>query len=102
MRRLLIALLLPRTVPINMSSSKRRLVLGILSGFGVCLLLQAAIHQLEFVSRAADAQAERGSESPQSAAQAGRGGGGFTEPAPLDFTDHEGYVSLFDGLTLAG
>jgi len=24
----------------------------------------------------------------------------FTEPAPLDFSDHEGYVSLFDGATL--
>ena len=27
---------------------------------------------------------------------------GFTEPTPLDFKDHEGYVSLFDGKTLAG
>ena len=26
----------------------------------------------------------------------------FTEPAPLDFTDHEGYVSLFDGKSLKG
>ena len=26
----------------------------------------------------------------------------FTEPAPLDFADHEGYVSLFDGKTLKG
>ena len=26
----------------------------------------------------------------------------FTEPAPLDFTDHEGYVSLFDGVSLKG
>jgi len=24
----------------------------------------------------------------------------FTQPAPLDFNDHEGYVSLFDGTTL--
>ena len=29
-------------------------------------------------------------------------GGGFTEPAPLDFNDHEGYVSLFDGVSLKG
>jgi len=85
-----------------MSSSKRTLVIGILGGFGVCLLLQAAIHQIEFVARAADAQAARGVETPQTGTQAGRGGGGFTEPAPLDFTDHEGYVSLFDGRTLAG
>src|ERR1700704_5725472 len=26
----------------------------------------------------------------------------FTEPSPLDFNDHEGYVSLFDGVTLKG
>src|SRR3569833_3923771 len=26
----------------------------------------------------------------------------FTQPAALDFNDHEGYVSLFDGKTLKG
>lgn len=26
----------------------------------------------------------------------------FTEPSPLDFADHQGYVSLFDGKTLKG
>jgi hypothetical protein len=26
----------------------------------------------------------------------------FTEPSPLDFNDHDGYVSLFDGRTLDG
>ena len=26
----------------------------------------------------------------------------FTEPSPLDFNDHEGYVSLFDGASLKG
>jgi 3-keto-disaccharide hydrolase len=28
--------------------------------------------------------------------------GGFTEPSPLDFNDHEGYVALFDGVSLKG
>ena len=28
--------------------------------------------------------------------------GGFTEPKPINFDDHEGYVSLFDGTTLKG
>jgi hypothetical protein len=28
--------------------------------------------------------------------------GGFSEPLPYDFNDHEGYVSLFDGKTLKG
>jgi hypothetical protein len=27
---------------------------------------------------------------------------GFTQPAPLDFTDHVGYVALFDGVSLKG
>src|SRR5262245_61136067 len=32
-----------------------------------------------------------------------RGGGlQFTEPQPLDFNDHDGYVPLFDGRTLDG
>src|SRR5438093_5660623 len=35
------------------------------------------------------------------AGQAGRGRG-FTEPAPMDFNDHEGYVPLFDGISLKG
>jgi hypothetical protein len=34
---------------------------------------------------------------------AGRGRGlAFTEPSPLDFGDHEGYASIFDGKTLGG
>jgi hypothetical protein len=28
--------------------------------------------------------------------------GGFSEPQPLDFNDHQGYVSLFDGVSLKG
>jgi hypothetical protein len=33
----------------------------------------------------------------------GRGRGlNFTEPSPLDFDDHEGYVSIFDGKSLSG
>ena len=37
------------------------------------------------------------------AQQPGRGRGmQFTEPSPIDFTDHEGYVSIFDGRTLDG
>ena len=30
------------------------------------------------------------------------GTGGFTEPTPIDFNDHEGYVPLFDGVSLKG
>jgi hypothetical protein len=28
--------------------------------------------------------------------------GGFKQPEPLDFSDHEGYVALFDGVSLKG
>jgi len=43
----------------------------------------------------------RQTQSPQPPAGRGRGMA-FTEPAPLDFNDHEGYVSLFDGVSLKG
>jgi hypothetical protein len=29
-------------------------------------------------------------------------GGGFSQPDPIDFNDHEGWASLFDGTTLKG
>ena len=29
-------------------------------------------------------------------------GGGFSQPDPIDFNDHEGWTSLFDGTTLKG
>ena len=35
-------------------------------------------------------------------AQQRTGGMNFTQPDPYDFDDHEGYVSIFDGKTLAG
>jgi hypothetical protein len=30
------------------------------------------------------------------------GGGGFKQPDPIDFNDHEGWISMFDGSTLKG
>ncbi len=35
-------------------------------------------------------------------AQAGGGGGGFKQPEPYDFSEHDGWASLFDGKTLNG
>lgn len=32
----------------------------------------------------------------------GRGGGGFRQPDPIDFTDHAGWTEMFDGSTLNG
>ena len=37
----------------------------------------------------------------QQSSQGGRGLA-FTEPSPIDFTDHDGYVPLFDGVSLKG
>jgi hypothetical protein len=39
--------------------------------------------------------------SQPSAARAGRGSG-FREPDPIDFNDHAGWTSMFDGQTLSG
>ncbi len=39
---------------------------------------------------------------PQGPPGGGRGGMNFTQPSPIDFNDHEGYVSLFDGASLKG
>jgi hypothetical protein len=36
------------------------------------------------------------------AAAKAKGGGGFSQPDPIDFNDHEGWTSLFDGTTLKG
>jgi hypothetical protein len=41
------------------------------------------------------------SAAPQQRA-GGRGGGGFRQPDPIDFSEHAGWVSLFDGKTLNG
>jgi hypothetical protein len=54
---------------------------------------------------AASAQQPRQSVTltPAQGPPAGRGGGmNFTQPSPIDFNDHEGYVPLFDGASLKG
>jgi hypothetical protein len=44
-----------------------------------------------------------GDQAQPPPATGGRGGRlAFTEPSPMDFNDHEGYVSLFDGVSLKG
>jgi len=40
--------------------------------------------------------------SSQQQAPRGGGGGGFRRPDPIDFEEHDGWVSLFDGKTLNG
>jgi Domain of Unknown Function (DUF1080) len=43
-----------------------------------------------------------GARATQQSAEAQPDRAGFTEPAPMDFNDHEGYVPLFDGVSLKG
>ncbi len=65
-----------------------------LIGVGIGLALGAV---LQFDTGAAP-QSSQGQPAPP--ATGGRLA--FTEPSPLDFNDHEGYVSLFDGVSLKG
>ena len=67
-------------------------VIGMAIGLGIGAVLQ-------FNTGAAPQSAAPQPASPQ-AKPAGRLA--FTEPAPFDFNDHDGYVSLFDGITLKG
>ena len=38
----------------------------------------------------------------QAPSRAARTGGGFTQPDPIDFNDHQGWTQIFDGKTLKG
>jgi hypothetical protein len=76
----------------------------------------SAIHAAELAlaeaRRAAFARIQESAErlsADKAAALAALGGalpgarpGGFTQPEPLDFNDHQGYVPLFDGASLKG
>jgi len=57
---------------------------------------------LASVALAADAGAPTTSTNHSAKATAAKRPMHFSEPAPLNFQDHEGYVSLFDGVSLKG
>jgi hypothetical protein len=84
-----------------MDRSLRTGVLGLGIGLGLGLAIQAG-------AGAQQPAAPPMSTTPAQPAQAqtppaGRGRGmAFTEPSPMDFNDHEGYVPLFDGTSLKG
>jgi hypothetical protein len=71
-------------------------------GFAVAIALQYAVAGLWADTR--PGQTTQVPSAASAAPQTGRGRGGlqFTEPSPLDFNDHDGYVSIFDGRTLDG
>jgi hypothetical protein len=47
-------------------------------------------------------QGAPGAPAPAAGRQGGRGGGGFRQPDPIDFNEHDVWLSLFDGRTLNG
>jgi hypothetical protein len=86
-----------------------RTMVGTGVGFGLGLALQfgagAAGYQVPSAAdgiRAAGLSLHPAAVSQTASPQPGRGLGGFTEPAPLNFDDHDGYVALFDGSSLKG
>src|SRR6185295_17966632 len=54
-----------------------------------------------FVLLEIPASAQQPATAATGAPPAGRGGG-FTQPDPIDFEDHTGWISMFDGRTLNG
>src|SRR4051794_25805623 len=59
---------------------------------------------LTVLTTSAIVRAQQPPAAPQPAPAATPAGGRmmFTEPAPFDFNDHAGYISLFDGVSLKG
>jgi hypothetical protein len=82
----------------------RSLSTGVL-GLGIGLGLSLAIQAGAGAQQPASPPAQTGQAQPAQtqAPAAGRGRGmAFTEPSPMDFNDHEGYVPLIDGVSLKG
>ncbi len=61
-----------------------------------CAVFAIALVYIPNASHVAAQQAAR-TASPARAA-----GGGFSQPDPIDFNDHEGWTQIFDGKTLKG
>src|SRR5262245_14212310 len=56
-----------------------------------------------FATIAASVPAQQAQPAGGRGSGSGSGSGSnFTQPSPMDFNDHEGYVSLFDGVSLKG
>jgi len=79
-----------------------RTVAVALAGFGLALVLPHSLSARN--GERSQAAADKAQAPPAASTPAqGRGRGlQFTEPSPLDFNDHQGYVSMFDGKTLDG
>ena len=79
-------------------------------GCAIGLIVGSMVQPVSVMTTQSQANAPLPASSQESGAagragQAGTGRGrglAFTEPSPLDFNDHDGYVSIFDGKTLSG
>jgi len=66
-------------------------------------LFSAALAMFLCSTLADSQQAPPAPGAPGAAAgRGGRGGGGFRQPDPIDFEDHTGWTSMWDGATLKG
>src|SRR5512144_219220 len=84
-----------------MDRSLRTGVLGLGMGILLGLPIHFVVDAMEQQATAPTAQTQP--SQTQTTPPQGRGRGmAFTEPSPMDFNDHEGYVSLFDGVSLKG
>ena len=84
----------------SMSVACVRTVISGVIGFAAALMVQ---HSLLARQAERPQTQELGAQAPPVAApQQPARRMQFTEPSPLDFNDHEGYVSIFDGRTLDG
>jgi hypothetical protein len=92
-----------------MNRAIRHGAMGVGIGIGAGLALQLGVGaaqpraaQTAASTTQAQAPAVQGAPAGPTPAGRGRGLGGVTEPKPMDFNDHEGYVSIFDGVSLKG
>jgi hypothetical protein len=84
-----------------MNSGFHRTGASVAIGCAAALVLHYALVARE--GRGPQATATAAQPPPGAVPPQGRGRGmQFTEPAPIDFNDHDGYVSIFDGRTLDG
>jgi hypothetical protein len=84
------------------TSSFVRTIAAALAGFALAAVLPHRIGARN-TDRLQPAATNAQANPPTGAPAQGRGRGlQFTEPRPLDFNDHEGYISIFDGRTLDG
>ena len=88
--------------PSSTREACRRAIVVVAFGFVSALAIPSGLAATQAEApRPPEAAAQAQAQAP-AAAQPRPGRMTFTEPSPLDFDDHEGYVSIFDGRTLDG